>query len=230
MNEFKQLTVQGLWLNNPGLVQLLGLCPLLAVTATITNALGLGVATLLVLLGSNIAVSLVRNHVASEIRIPVFVLIIASLVTVVQLLMNAYTFGLYQSLGIFIPLIVTNCAIIGRAEAFASKNPVLPSAVDGFMMGLGFLLVLVVLGALREILGQGTLFDGADLLLGDWAKVLRIELFQADSHFLLAMLPPGAFIGMGLLIAFKNTIDNQLQQREASAAKISRARVTGAAQ
>ncbi|WNO61220.1 electron transport complex subunit E [Rheinheimera sp. MMS21-TC3] len=230
MSNFKQLTIQGLWKNNPGLVQLLGLCPLLAVTATITNALGLGVATLLVLLFSNIAVSLVRNHVAAEIRIPVFVLIIASLVTVVQLLMNAYTFGLYQSLGIFIPLIVTNCAIIGRAEAFASKNAVLPSAIDGFMMGLGFLLVLVVLGALREILGQGTLFDGADLLLGDWAKVLRIELFQVDSHFLLAMLPPGAFIGMGLLIALKNIIDNRLQQREASAAKISRARVTGAVQ
>jgi Na+-translocating ferredoxin:NAD+ oxidoreductase subunit E len=230
MSDFRQLTVQGLWKNNPGLVQLLGLCPLLAVTATVTNALGLGVATLLVLLGSNIAVSLVRNHVATEIRIPVFVLIIATLVTVVQLLMNAYTFGLYQSLGIFIPLIVTNCAIIGRAEAFASKNPVLPSAIDGFMMGLGFLLVLVILGALREILGQGTLFDGADLLLGDWAKVLRVELFQADSHFLLAILPPGAFIGMGLLIALKNSIDNKLQQREASTAKISRARVTGAAQ
>lgn len=230
MSNFKQLTIQGLWKNNPGLVQLLGLCPLLAVTATVTNALGLGVATLLVLLFSNIAVSLVRNHVAAEIRIPVFVLIIASLVTVVQLLMNAYTFGLYQSLGIFIPLIVTNCAIIGRAEAFASKNAVLPSAIDGFMMGLGFLLVLVVLGALREILGQGTLFDGADLLLGDWAKVLRIELFQVDSHFLLAMLPPGAFIGMGLLIALKNSIDNKLQQREASATKISRARVTGAVQ
>lgn len=230
MNDFKQLTIQGLWKNNPGLVQLLGLCPLLAVTATVTNALGLGVATLLVLLFSNIAVSLVRNHVAAEIRIPVFVLIIASLVTVVQLLMNAYTFGLYQSLGIFIPLIVTNCAIIGRAEAFASKNAVLPSAIDGFMMGLGFLLVLVVLGALREILGQGTLFDGADLLLGDWAKVLRIELFSVDSHFLLAMLPPGAFIGMGLLIALKNIIDNRLQEREASAAKISRARVTGAVQ
>ncbi|MGI5309739.1 electron transport complex subunit E [Rheinheimera sp. WS51] len=230
MNDFKQLSIDGLWKNNPGLVQLLGLCPLLAVTSTITNALGLGVATLLVLLGSNVAVSLVRNHVASEIRIPVFVLIIASLVTVVQLLMNAYTFGLYQSLGIFIPLIVTNCAIIGRAEAFASKNAVLPSAIDGFMMGLGFLLVLLMLGALREILGQGTLFDGADLLLGDWATALRIELFSVDSHFLLAMLPPGAFIGMGLLIALKNTIDHKLQQREETEAKISRARVTGAAQ
>ena len=231
MSQFKELTIQGLWKNNPGLVQLLGLCPLLAVTATVTNALGLGVATLLVLVGSNVAVSLVRNPVVSEIRIPVFVLIIASLVTVVQLLMNAYTFGLYQSLGIFIPLIVTNCAIIGRAEAFASKNPLLPSALDGFMMGLGFMLVLLVLGAMRELLGQGTLFDGADLLLGDWAKMLRIEVFAVDSHFLLAMLPPGAFLGMGLLIALKNVIDNKLKQKQTiEKGSIARARVTGAAQ
>lgn len=231
MSQLKELTVQGLWKNNPGLVQLLGLCPLLAVTATVTNSLGLGVATLMVLIGSNIAVSLVRNHVASEIRIPVFVLIIASLVTVVQLLMNAYTFDLYQSLGIFIPLIVTNCAIIGRAEAFASKNPLLPAALDGFMMGLGFMLVLLVLGAMREVLGQGTLFDGADLLLGDWAKILRIEVFAVDSHFLLAMLPPGAFLGMGLLIALKNVIDNKLKQKQTiEKGSIARARVTGAAQ
>jgi electron transport complex protein RnfE len=231
MSQFKDLTLQGLWKNNPGLVQLLGLCPLLAVTATVTNALGLGAATLLVLLGSNVAVSLVRNHVANEIRIPVFVLIIASLVTAVELLMNAYTYDLYLSLGIFIPLIVTNCAIIGRAEAFASKNAVLPSAIDGIMMGLGFMLVLLVLGAMREILGQGTLFDGADLLLGDWAKALRIELFSADSHFLLAMLPPGAFLGMGLLIALKNVIDNKLKQKQAiEKGSIARARVTGAAQ
>lgn len=231
MSQFKELTLQGLWKNNPGLVQLLGLCPLLAVTATVTNALGLGFATLLVLLGSNVAVSLVRNHVANEIRIPVFVLIIASLVTVVQLLMNAYTYDLYLSLGIFIPLIVTNCAIIGRAEAFASKNAVLPSAIDAIMMGLGFMLVLLVLGAMREILGQGTLFDGADLLLGEWAKVLRVELFQLDNQFLLALLPPGAFLAMGLLIALKNSIDNKLKQKQAvEKGSIARARVTGAAQ
>ena len=138
MSQFKEISLQGLWKNNPGLVQLLGLCPLLAVTGTVTNALGLGLATLLVLLGSNIVVSLVRLHVPDEIRIPIFVLIIASFVTVVQLLMNAFTFGLYQSLGIFIPLIVTNCAIIGRAEAFASKNPLGPAALDALMMGLGF--------------------------------------------------------------------------------------------
>jgi electron transport complex protein RnfE len=226
----RELAVQGLWRNNPGLVQLLGLCPLLAVTGTVTNALGLGLATLLVLLGSNVVVSMVRNVIPSEIRIPVFVLIIASFVTVIQLLMNAYTFSLYQSLGIFIPLIVTNCAIIGRAEAFASKNAVLPSAVDAIMMGLGFMLVLVALGAMREILGQGTLFDGADLLLGDWASALRIELFTLDTQFLLAMLPPGAFIGMGLLIALKNLIDAKLQHRQGVAEGISRARVTGTVQ
>ena len=169
MSELKTLYKEGLWGNNPALVQLLGLCPLLAVTSTITNALGLGLATLLVLVGSNITVSIVRNWVPKDIRIPVFVMIIAGFVTIVQLLMNAYTFGLYQSLGIFIPLIVTNCAIIGRAEAFASKNPVHLSAFDGLMMGLGFMLVLIVLGAMRELIGQGTLFDGADLLLGPWA-------------------------------------------------------------
>jgi electron transport complex protein RnfE len=231
MSQFKELTLQGLWKNNTGLVQLLGLCPLLAVSTTVTSAMGLGGATMLVLLCTNVAISLVRNHVANEIRIPVFVLIIASVVTVVQLLMNAYTYDLYQALGIFIPLIVTNCAIIGRAEAFASKNPVLPSAIDGIMMGMGFALVLVVLGAMREILGQGTLFDGADLMFGAWAKVLRIELFQADSYFLLAMLPPGAFLGMGLIIALKNVIDSRLKQQQVTAkGSIARARVTGAAQ
>lgn len=231
MSLLKELSLQGLWKNNPGLVQLLGLCPLLGVTNTLTNALGLGIATLLVLLGSNMVVSLVRTHVPNEIRIPIFVMIIATFVTVIQLLMNAFTFGLYQSLGIFLPLIVTNCAIIGRAEAFASKNPLLPAAIDGLMMGLGFLCVLVALGAMREILGQGTLFDGADLLLGSWAKALHIDVFHSDNHFLLAMLPPGAFIGMGLLIALKNSID-QRQARKQAVAKgsITRARVTGAAQ
>ena len=149
MSQVKTLFKDGMWANNPALVQLLGLCPLLAVTSTITNALGLGLATLLVLVGSNVTVSIVRNWVPKDIRIPVFVMIIAGFVTIVQLMMNAYTFGLYQSLGIFIPLIVTNCAIIGRAEAFASKNTVPLSAFDGLMMGLGFMLVLVVLGAMR---------------------------------------------------------------------------------
>ncbi|MEZ8690453.1 electron transport complex subunit E [Vibrio splendidus] len=230
MSDHKTLIKNGMWANNPALVQLLGLCPLLAVSSTVTNALGLGIATLLVLVGSNISVSLVRNHVPKEVRIPVFVMIIASLVTCVQLLMNAYAYGLYLSLGIFIPLIVTNCIIIGRAEAFASKNEVLPAAQDGFWMGLGMTSVLVVLGAMREVIGNGTLFDGADLLLGDWASVLRIQIFQFDNSFLLALLPPGAFIGVGFLIALKNIIDNQAKARQPKQEKpaIERARVTNA--
>ncbi|UPR48373.1 electron transport complex subunit E [Vibrio cyclitrophicus] len=230
MSDHKTLIKNGMWANNPALVQLLGLCPLLAVSSTVTNALGLGIATLLVLVGSNVAVSLVRNHVPKEVRIPVFVMIIASLVTCVQLLMNAYAYGLYLSLGIFIPLIVTNCIIIGRAEAFASKNEVLPAAQDGFWMGLGMTSVLVVLGAMREVIGNGTLFDGADLLLGDWASVLRIQIFQFDNSFLLALLPPGAFIGVGFLIAVKNIIDNQAKSRQPKQEKpvIERARVTNA--
>jgi electron transport complex protein RnfE len=212
--EYIELAKQGLWKNNPGLVQLLGLCPLLAVTASVTNALGLGLATLFVLVCSNTTVSAVRHWVPKEIRIPIFVLIIAAFVTCVQLLMNAYTYSIYQSLGIFLPLIVTNCAIIGRAEAYASKNPVKQASFDGLMMGIGFALVLIVLGAIREILGQGTIFDGAHLLLGDWATVLRIEVIHLDSQFLLAILPPGAFIAMGFIIALKNAIDAYIKKRQ----------------
>ncbi|MGI2130207.1 electron transport complex subunit E [Shewanella baltica] len=229
MTNYREIAWQGLWKNNPGLVQLLGLCPLLAVTATITNALGLGLATMLVLIGSNILVSLVRDYVPKEIRIPVFVMIIAALVTTVQLLINAYAYGLYLSLGIFLPLIVTNCIIIGRAEAFASRNNAFSAAFDGLMMGLGFTLVLTVLGATREILGQGTLFDGADQLLGPWAKSLTINLWQVDTPFLLAMLPPGAFIVMGLLIALKNVIDKKVKERQPQVAaepSVTRARIT----
>ena len=153
---YLDITVDGLWTNNPALVQVLGLCPLLAVTGSVVNALGLGIATIVVLLGSNIAVSLIRNYVSDAVRLPAFVMIIASFTTCAELLMQAYTFELYQILGIFIPLIVTNCAILGRADAFARKNPLLPAALDGLMMGLGFTIVLVLLGAMREIIGQGT--------------------------------------------------------------------------
>ena len=227
MCDFRDLSLQGLWKNNPALVQLLGLCPLLAVTATFINGLGLGIATLLVLVGSNVTVSLVRNIVRNEIRIPVFVMIIASFVTIVQLLMNDYTYDLYLALGIFIPLIVTNCAIIGRAEAFASKNAPLAAAYDGVMMGLGFTAVLVVLGGMREILGAGTLFAGADRLFGDIATNWTITLFETDAPFLLAILPPGAFWGMGLLIAIKNIIDAKLAKKaEVTTVKAERVRVT----
>ncbi|WP_412497994.1 electron transport complex subunit E [Shewanella indica] len=228
MSLYRDIAWQGLWKNNPGLVQMLGLCPLLAVTSTFTNALGLGLATAVVLIGSNTTVSLVRNFVPKEIRIPIFVMIIAALVTAVQLLINAYAYGLYLSLGIFLPLIVTNCVIIGRAEAFASRNSPMDAAFDGLMMGIGFTLVLMVLGGGREILGQGTLFDGADLLLGPWAASLRIEVWQVDTPFLLAMLPPGAFLGLGLLIALKNAIDKKLADRQPreQTAPVERARIT----
>jgi len=228
MSEFKELTWQGLWNNNPALVQLLGLCPLLAVTTTAINGLGLGIATLLVLVGSNITVSLVRNFVPNEIRIPIFVMVIAAFVTIVQLLMNAFTYELYLALGIFIPLIVTNCAIIGRAEAYASKNPVKESAYDGFIMGAGFALVLVFLGGMRELIGSGTLFTGADLLLGAWASGLKLQLFQPEQPFLLAILPPGAFLGMGLIIALKNIMDTRMARWFAPKKEkvVERARVT----
>ena len=227
MSEWKNLTIEGLWKNNPALVQLLGLCPLLAVTATVINGLGLGLATTLVLIGSNITVSLVRNIVRNEIRIPVFVMVIAGFVTVVQLLMNAFTYELYLTLGIFIPLIVTNCAIIGRAEAFASKNPVLPAALDGLMMGAGFTAVLMLLGAMREALGSGTLLSGADRLFGSIATNWTITLFGTDQPFLLAILPPGAFIGMGLLIALKNVVDARMAAKKVPEAKtVTRIRVT----
>ncbi|OOF83144.1 electron transport complex subunit RsxE [Rodentibacter ratti] len=207
-SELKAIFTQGIWKNNPAIVQLLGLCPLLAVSSTATNALGLGLATMLVLTCTNTVISLFRKQIPHEIRIPIYVMIIATTVTVVQLLMNAYTYTLYQSLGIFIPLIVTNCIVIGRAEAFASKNHLLHSVWDGFSMGCGMALSLTVLGALREILGQGTLFEGIEHLFGEQAKFLTVHIYQTDSSFLLFILPPGAFIGLGLLLALKNRIDS----------------------
>lgn len=211
--DYSRLTNDGLWKNNVALVQLLGLCPLLAVTTTLVNGLGLGIATLLTLVLSNVIVSLIRNHISPEIRIPVFVLVIASVVTAIELAMNAYFYDLYKILGIFIPLIVTNCSIIARAEAFASKNDVLPSMYDGLVMGIGFLLVLAALGALREILGFGTLFAQAHLMFGDSARWLTTTIFEDYQGFLLAILPPGAFIGLGLLIALKNAIDSRMEKR-----------------
>ena len=204
---WKEIFILGVWKNNSTLVQLLGLCPLLAVSSTATNALGLGLATMLVLTCTNTVVSLFRKQIPHEIRIPIYVMIIATTVTVVQLLMNAYTYTLYQALGIFIPLIVTNCIVIGRAEAFASKNSVAHAAWDGFSMGLGMALSITVLGALREILGQGTLFEGIENLFGQGAKFLTLHIYQTDSSFLLFILPPGAFIGLGILLAIKNRID-----------------------
>jgi len=210
---FRTITADGLWNNNPALVQLLGLCPLLAVTGTVVNGLGLGLATTLTLVVSNTLVSMSRSLVRPEVRIPVFVLIIASTVTVIELAMNAYLHELYKVLGIFIPLIVTNCSIIGRAEAFASKNTVGRAFTDGLAMGIGFTLVLMTLGGLRELIGQGTLFSHAHLMFGEAARGLMITVIEDYRGFLLAVLPPGAFIGLGLLIALKNVIDERKQKR-----------------
>lgn len=217
MSEYKEITVNGLWKNNPALVQLLGLCPLLAVTGSVVNALGLGLATMLVLMGSNVSVSLVRNAVSEAVKLPAFVMIIASFTTCTELLMQAFTYELYQILGIFIPLIVTNCSILGRADAFACKNKVLPSALDGFMMGLGFMLVLIAIGAIREIIGSGTLFANMHLIFGEAARGWTLNLFgESYKGFLVAILPPGAFLVAGFLIALKNMIDNELKKREAA--------------
>ena len=206
-----KIVKSGLWGNNVALVQLLGLCPLLAVTGTFVNGLGLGLATLVTLVTSNICVSMIRHWVRPEVRIPIFVLIIASIVTTIELIMNAWFHELFLILGIFIPLIVTNCSIIARAETFASKNNVLNSALDGFMMGSGFLLVLVTLGSMREIIGAGTLFANAHLMFGEGAQSLVLTLGDDYPGFLLAVLPPGAFIGLGLLIAIKNQIDRHIE-------------------
>lgn len=198
---------EGLWKNNPALVQLLGLCPLLAVSNTVINGLGLGLATIITLVVSSGLVSLLRRHIPDEARLPVFVLIIASIVTIIELSMNAWFHELYLILGIFIPLIVTNCAITGRAEAFAARNPVGPALLDGLMMGLGFTAVLVLLGAIRELIGLGTLFSEAHLMFGEAARGFSIVVFEDYRGFLMALLPPGAFIGLGLIVAFKNMID-----------------------
>ncbi len=223
IHHLRNIFIDGLWHQNTGLVVLLGLCPLLAISGTVINGLGLGLATMLTLMASNTAVSLLRGLLRPEIRIPAFVLIIASVVTVIELLMRAWFHDLYLVLGIFIPLIVTNCAIIGRAEAFASKNPLLPALVDGFATGLGFCLTLVTLGALRELTGRGTLLADAGLMFGEWGSRLTLSVIPHHPGFLLAILPPGAFIGLGLLVAGRNWIEHR---RQFSAIRISPATET----
>ena len=215
-SSYGKIIRNGLWDNNTALVALLGLCPLLAVSNSFINALGLGLATTAVLTLSNGTVSLIRNVVRPEIRLPVFVLVIASFVTAVELAMNAFFHELYNILGIFIPLIVTNCAIIGRAEAFASRNPLRHALLDGVSIGMGFTLALVTLGASRELIGQGTLFDGANLMFGEAARGWTLSLGDAYPGILLAILPPGAFIGLGMMIALKNIIDKRLSRTAAA--------------
>ncbi|MDX8379338.1 MAG: electron transport complex subunit E [Gallionella sp.] len=211
--ELKDIFYNGLWKQNTGVVQLLGLCPILAVSSTVVNAVSLGIATTLVMVLASAFIAIIRQVVPNEARIPVFILIIAVLVTVIQYLMNAYMYPLYLVLGIFIPLIVTNCIILGRIEAFAAKSPALQSAADALAMGLGLTAVLAVLGGVREILGHGTLLSGIDMALGASAKSWVITVI-ADYHgFLLAILPPGAFIALGLLIALKNWLSLRAERK-----------------
>ena len=211
---------EGLWTGNPALVKLLGLCPLLAVSNNTVNGFGLGLATLVTLLIANAAVSLMRPLVLPAIRIPIYVLVIASTVTIIELLMQAWLPALHASLGIFLPLIVTNCLIIGRSEAFASRHELRSSLHDALAMGTGFLWVLVLLGGMRELLGQGTLLDQAHMLFGEQARQLTVQIFSADHGLLIALLPPGAFFALGLLLAGKNLIDSRLTQRRLSTERL----------
>jgi len=200
----KDLVVQGLWSNNPALVQMLGLCPLLAVSNTVANSLGLGLATLFVLTSSNVVVSLLRRYLDESTRLPAQIMVIATFVTLADILLQTFFFELHQRIGLFVALIVTNCTLLGRAEAFASRNPVRFALVDGFMMGSGFLLAILLMGGIREALGQGTLFANMHLILGEQARNWTITL--ADGGFLLMLLPPGAFLTLGCIIALKNRI------------------------
>ena len=221
----------GLWSNNVALVQLLGLCPLLAVSNSLVNSLGLGAATLVVVASSNLLVSLLRRYIPDAIRLPVFVLLIASLTTCTELIIQAFAIELYQTLGIFLPLIVTNCMILGQAEGFAARNPPLRSLANGLVSGLGFALVLALLGSLRELIGTGAMGAGLHLLFGELGSQGGWRLMAPEQGFLLALLPPGAFIGLGLLIAARNLIDYQIErrlaQRQAPIAGARRVRVTG---
>lgn len=211
-----QLLKDGLWNRNIVLNQLLALCPLLAVTTTAINGLGMGIATTLVLVLSNMGVSLLRKAIARDIRIPCFVVIIASVVTVVDQMMNAYVHDLHKVLGLFIPLIVTNCAVLGRAESFGYRNKVLPSALDGLFMGLGFAWSLVLIGALRELTGSGTLFQGASLLGGKLLAPLETVVIPDYRGFVISILPPGGFLAVGLVLAGKKAWESRPRVSESS--------------
>lgn len=212
--EFRDILYNGVWKQNTGVVQLLGMCPILAVSTSVVNGVSLGLATTVVMALSGATIAPLRQIVPNEARIPVFILIIAVLVTVIQYLMNAYMYSLYVVLGIFIPLIVTNCIVLARIEAFAAKNPALQSALDGLAMGLGLTAVLAILGGAREILGHGTLLSGIDMALGASAKSWVITVIPDYHGFLLAILPPGAFITLGLLIAGKNWLNLRAERKK----------------
>ena len=207
MTQYGTIMRDGLWDNNGVLCMLLGMCPTMAMTATATNGLGMGLATAVVMAASNLLVSVFRNHITQEVRIPVYILIIAAMVTLVDLCMNAWMHELYKVLGLFIPLIVSNCLPLARLEAFAAKEPVLPALLDGVFMGLGFTLALTAIGAVREILGSGTLFADAALLLGPAFKFLELRLLPENMGVLMMILPPGGFLATGLLVVAKRMID-----------------------
>jgi electron transport complex protein RnfE len=215
--EFRKITRDGLWDNNIVFSQSIGLCPLLAVTGTAVNGLGMGLATTAVMVACSALVSRGRLLIPPEIRIPIFVVLIAMVVTLVDMVMNAWLHEMHKVLGLFIPLIVTNCAILGRVEAYASRKPVPEAAMDGLMMGLGFTLALVVLGAAREILGAGTLFANASLLMGESFAWLETVLIDKYRGFLLMALPPGGFLMLGFLLAGKKVLDRKLQARTKAA-------------
>jgi Na+-translocating ferredoxin:NAD+ oxidoreductase subunit E len=212
---YARIAKDGLWDNNVVFAQMLALCPTLAVTGSATNGLGMGLATTAVLLASNVLISAVRHLVSEEVRIPVYIVLIATLVTLVDLGLNAWAHELYKVLGLFIALIVVNCAILGRAESFASKSPVLESAADGLMMGLGFTAALVTIGGVREILGSGTLFANAHLLLGQNFAFLELTLIPEYRGYLLMILPPGGFLVVGFLLAGKRLLDRRRAARVA---------------
>ncbi|NML25625.1 electron transport complex subunit E [Zoogloea dura] len=207
----REIAWNGIWKQNTGIVQILGLCPILAISTNVVNAVSLGLATILVMALSNLTIAALRNFIPYEIRIPVFILIIAALVTVVDLSFNAWLHELYLVLGIFIPLIVTNCIVLARVEAFAAKNEPIGSTIDGIAMGIGLTLVLAVLGAIREVVGSGTLFSGIEMI---FPSAQGIVLFGDDyPGFLVAVLPPGAFIALGFLIAGRNWLEARKQAR-----------------
>ena len=215
---YREIAWNGIWKQNCGIVQILGLCPILAISTNIVNAVSLGLATILVMAMANLVIAALRNFIPYEIRIPVFILIIAALVTVVDLAFNAYLHELYLVLGIFIPLIVTNCIVLARVEAFAAKNEPGSSTIDGIAMGIGLTLVLAVLGAMREVVGSGTLLSGIDML---FPGAQPISLFGDDyPGFLVAILPPGAFIALGCLIAGRNWLEARKLARAHRAAAI----------
>lgn len=219
-NSIVKVLFQGIWKNNPGLCQLLGLCPLLAVTSTAVSALGLALATLVVLCMSSIVISLLRKIIYKEVRIPIYVLFIASLVTIVRSYVEAYLPDLYSELGIYLALIVSNCIIMGRAEAFAKNNNPIYSFFDALGNGLGFSIVLFVVGSIREILGQGTFMLGAASLLGSFGQGLECTLIDSDYTIMVAILPPGGFFVLAFLIAYKNFAANYKRNRLENSYKI----------